>query len=103
MSWLYILAYALGMMRAFIQAREAHEADVRKQGAAMLAEQLAEHELQKMLEEERLEAVSAACALMLSGRWTLKTRITTLRHSKSMSSLSPFREGQYQWLRRGRK
>ncbi|CAL5230041.1 g13486 [Coccomyxa viridis] len=38
------------------QAREAHEADVRKQGAAMLAEQLAEHELQKMLEEERLEA-----------------------------------------------
>lgn len=42
------------------QAREAHEAGVRRQGAAMLADQLAEHELQKMLEEERVEAVGAS-------------------------------------------
>lgn len=41
------------------QAKEAHDADMRRQGAAMLAEQLAEHELQRMLEEERVEAVSA--------------------------------------------
>ena len=46
-------------MHAVAQAKEAHDADVRKQGAAMLAEQLAEHEQQRMLEEERVEAVSA--------------------------------------------
>ena len=35
---------------------------MRRQGAAMLAEQLAEHELQRMLEEGKLEAVSATRA-----------------------------------------
>ena len=37
------------------------DAERRRQGAAMLAAQLAEHELQRMLEEERLEAVSNVC------------------------------------------
>ena len=46
------------------QAREAQEAEVRRQGAAMLAEQLAERELQKMLEGERREAVGATCAVV---------------------------------------
>lgn len=48
-----------------------HEAEVRRQGAAMLAEQLAERELQKMLEVERREAVGAACDVTSCGmcRW----------------------------------
>ncbi len=37
---------------------------MRRQGAAMLAEQLAEHELQRMLEEERLEAVGTISAMI---------------------------------------
>ena len=39
------------------QAKEAEDAERRRQGAAMLAAQLAQRELQKMLEEERLDAV----------------------------------------------
>lgn len=41
----------------FAQAKEAEDAERRRQGAAMLAAQLAQRELQKMLEEEQLDAV----------------------------------------------